>query len=87
MNRAGQMLSEAQNRRCSTTGHVGVQASRVADIVATAPVGGRAVILSVRLTNGLVHHFGIEPDRSSGLRTEMEAAENSAREQGKQTRQ
>ncbi len=86
---AGQLVLNAQNPQNATpttTGHLSIQATDLADATAGVPAGGSKVILSLRLLSGLVSHFALPPQMANRLRKELQTATRSAERQSRSTR-
>lgn len=82
-----QLVFQARNQIHAKSGHHGVQALLVAKASAGSATGGDKVILSLRASRGLPHHFALSPEESANLRPQMRKAEQSAKEQASRTRQ
>ena len=82
-----QVLTHIRNNTVSVEGYVTPPIALVSDATARAPAEGTHVVLTLRGANGIVFHFAFEPDIATRLRSEIEIAENSVREQTRLTRQ
>lgn len=82
-----QVLAHIRNNTVSEGGVSAPPITLASDATAAAALEGSHVVLSVRGANGVVFHFAIESEIATRLRSEIETAENSVREQVSHTRQ
>ncbi len=82
-----QVLAHIRNNTISEGAISAPPITLASDATAATPLEGSHVVLSVRGANGVVFHFAIEPEVATRLRSEIDAAEKSVRDQTRQTRQ
>ena len=76
-----------QGQTLAKGGHFGIVAQVVAQAGASSPAGGGTVLLCIQSHAGWIQNFGLSPDQSERLRSEMKASEETARKAAAQTRQ
>jgi hypothetical protein len=82
-----QVMTHIRNNTVSAEVYATPPIALVSDAMAAAPAEGTHVVLTLTGANGVVFHFAFEPDIATRLRSEIEIAENSVREQTRLTRQ
>ncbi len=87
--RLAQLVAVVRSQTIKTGDHFEVRGEPVVDAAVRAPIGGgnSTVILKLKIDNDLFYDFSLPLEIASKLRLEMQAAEESAGRQSKQTRQ
>lgn len=87
--RLAQLVALVRSQILKSNDHFEVRGEPVIDAVVRAPVGGGngTVILKLKIDNDLFYDFSLPLEIAAKLREEMQAAEESAGQQSKQTRQ
>ena len=81
------IVQQVRNQMLARGGELAIAALEVDGVAASSPVGGGKVILSIDSKEGIVHHFALPPGLSAILRSQMQKAEESARQPSSRTRQ
>jgi hypothetical protein len=81
------MVQHFQAQALAKGGHFGLVAQAVAQMGASSPAGGGTVLLCIQSQAGWIQNFGLSPEKSAALRSEMKVSEATARNDAEKTRQ
>jgi hypothetical protein len=87
--RLAQLVALVRSQTLNRGDHFEIRGEPVVDAAVRAPIGGGkgTVILKLKIDNDLFYDFSVPLEIASKIREEMQAAEESAGQQSKQTRQ